>query len=61
MGVYLKIAHISVDNRLRTCFPFCLNCSFFSNVFIKIHEYSNKSSFITSHKVRALCLYVTLI
>ena len=25
----------------RKCLSFCLNCSYCSNVFIKIHEYSN--------------------
>ena len=43
-----------------TCLSFCLDCSYFSNDFIKIHEYSNSISFVNSHKVRALCLSITL-
>ena len=30
-------------------------CSLVSNVFIKIHEYSNKFVFISVHMVRVLC------
>ena len=33
----------------------------FSNVFIKIHEYSNYISLATNYKVRLLCLSITVI
>ena len=37
------------------------NISLMSNVFIEIHEYSNKFVFISAHKVRVLCRSITLI
>ena len=37
------------------------NISLISNVFIKIHEYSNKFVFISAQKVRILCHSITLI
>ena len=37
------------------------NISLISNVFIEIHEYSNKFVFISAHKVRVLCRSITLI
>ena len=36
------------------------NFSLMYNGFIKIHEYSNKIVFISVHKVRELCLSITL-
>ena len=36
------------------------NFSLIDNGFIKIHEYSNKIVFISVHKVRELCLSMTL-
>ena len=35
--------------------------SIITNVFIKVHEYSNKIPFISNHKVKVLCLNITLI
>ena len=35
--------------------------SFISNVFIKIHEYSNYISLATIYKIRVLCLSITVI
>ena len=36
-------------------------CSLVSNVFIKIHEYTNKFVFISAHTIRVLCCIITLL
>ena len=52
------ISSREISNFACTCLSLCHDFSFFSNVFIIIYKYSNS---ITTHKLRVLCLSITLI